>query len=80
MPNKLDTIHALSRLQKHIHELHDLRNTINAALAKVRADNLAQALTQKKHLKELKDRYAVLEQEITILPPLDAAEVLEPEF
>ena len=78
--NKLDTIHALSRLQKHISELHDLRNTINAALAKVRADNLAQALTQKKHLKELKDRYAVLEQEITILPPLDAAEVLEPEF
>ncbi|MDY6268606.1 MAG: sporulation-specific protein 15 [Selenomonadaceae bacterium] len=80
MENKLDTMRALARLKKHIGELHDLRNTINESLAKVRANNLAQALTQKKHLKELKERYAVLEQEITILPPLDAAEVLEPEF
>ena len=78
--NKIETMHALARLKRHIDELHALRNDMNAALARVTEQNLAQALTQKKHLKELKALYAQLEKEITVLPPMDAAEIMEPEF
>ena len=80
MENKIETMQALARLKRHIDELHDLRNTINTALAKVNESNLDQALTQKKHLKELKTLYGQLEKDITVLPPMDAAEIMEPEF
>ena len=80
MENKFETMQALARLKRHLDELHELRNTINAALAKVTEVNLDQALTQKKHLKELKALYAQLEKEITMLPPMDAADIMEPEF
>lgn len=71
---------ALARLKRHIDELHTLRNRINTALAKINETSLDQALTQKKHIKELKTLYAQLEKEITVLPPMDAAEIMEPEF
>ncbi len=48
IPNKLDEIAALQRLQKRVREIHTLREEINAHLAIVHADNISQALTQKK--------------------------------
>ncbi|WP_294157047.1 sporulation-specific protein 15 [uncultured Selenomonas sp.] len=80
MENKIETMQALARLKRHIDELHTLRNRINTSLAKINETSLDQALTQKKHLKELKTLYAQLEKEITVLPPMDAAEIMEPEF
>lgn len=80
MENQIEKMQQLARLKRHLDELHALRNTINEAFAKIHADNLARALTQKRHLKELKDLYAQLEKEISILPPMDAVEVMEPEF
>lgn len=80
IPNKLDEIAALQRLQKRVREIHTLREEINAHLAKVHADNLSQALTQKKRLKKLQDAYVELTKEVRCLPPADAVTVLEPEF
>jgi DNA repair exonuclease SbcCD ATPase subunit len=80
MSNKLDKIAALNRLQKRIKQIHALREEINAHLAKVHANNLSQALTQKKRLKKLQDAYVELTKEVRCLPPADAVTVLEPEF
>lgn len=73
-------LRALARLRRHIAEHHALRETINDGLSGIYGDNLFQALTQKKHLKKLRESYARLTQEVTCLPPLDQAAVLEPEF
>lgn len=78
--NKLDKIAALHRLQKRIQGIHALREEINTHLARVHADNLSQALTQKKRLKKLQNDYVELTKEVRCLPPADAVTVLEPEF
>lgn len=56
---------ATLRLQKQIADMHELRNTINAGLAKVNASNLSAALTQKKNLTALKKEYKKLEDELS---------------
>lgn len=73
-------LHALSRLKRRIAELHALRTSINAGLAGIRAENLSQALAQKKHLRHLKACYEQLTEDVSCLPPLDQATILEPEF
>ena len=73
-------LRALARLHRHIAEHHALRQTINAGLSVIHEENLFQALTQKKHLKKLKESYELLTQEVACLPPLDQAAVLKPEF
>ena len=79
--SKQQTLSILSRLRRHLHEAHELRNKINAGLAGITEQNLSQALGQKKRLKELKTLYAsIAEEAAAVLPPVDAATVLEPEF
>lgn len=70
----------ISTLQKRIRSMHALRDKINTALARVYDQNLDLALTQKKNLKRLSSEYDKLGQEVTCLPPLDAAQVLEDEY
>ena len=70
----------ISTLQKRIRSMHALRDKINTALARVYDQNLDLALTQKKNLKRLSSEYDKLDQEVTCLPPLDAAQVLEDEY
>lgn len=73
-------LHALSRLKRRVAELHALRTSINAGLAGIRAENLSQALAQKKHLRQLKACYERLTEDVSCLPQLDQATILEPEF
>ena len=53
---------------------------MNQAMARVTDQNLDLALTQKKSLKALSREYDQLTQEVSCLPPLDAAQVLEEEY
>ena len=67
-------------MQKRIRSMHDLRGKMNQAMARVTDQNLDLALTQKKSLKALSREYDQLTQEVSCLPPLDAAQVLEEEY
>ena len=77
MQDSAQMLHALSRLKRRVAEL---RTSINAGLAGIRAENLSQALAQKKHLRQLKACYERLTEDVSCLPPLDQATILEPEF
>ena len=70
----------ITTMQKRIRSMHDLRGRMNQALARVTDQNLDLALTQKKSLKALSREYDQLTQEVSCLPPLDAAQVLEEEY
>lgn len=70
----------ITAMQKRIRSMHDLRGRMNTALARVTDQNLDLALTQKKNLKALSRDYDQLTQEVSCLPPLDAAQVLEEEY
>ena len=70
----------ITTMQKRIRSMHDLRGKMNQALARVTDQNLDLALTQKKSLKALSREYDQLTQEVSCLPPLDAAQVLEEEY
>ena len=70
----------ITAMQKRIRSMHDLRGRMNQALARVTDQNLDLALTQKKSLKALSREYDKLTQEVSCLPPLDAAQVLEEEY
>ena len=70
----------ITTMQKRIRSMHDLRGKMNHALARVTDQNLDLALTQKKSLKALSREYDQLTQEVSCLPPLDAAQVLEEEY
>ena len=71
---------SITAMQKRIRSMHDLRGRMNTALARVTDQNLDLALTQKKSLKALSRDYDQLTQEVSCLPPLDAAQVLEEEY
>ena len=71
---------SITAMQKRIRSMHDLRGRMNTALARVTDQNLDLALTQKKNLKALSRDYDQLTQEVSCLPPLDAAQVLEEEY
>ena len=71
---------ALAQLQKRIQKMHALRDKMNAGLARVTEENLDLALTQKKNLRALSAEYDELAKEVSCLPPLDAASVLEEEY
>ena len=71
---------SITAMQKRIRSMHDLRGRMNTALARVTDQNLDLALTQKKNLKALSREYDQLTQEVSCLPPLDAAQVLEEEY
>lgn len=58
-------VKATIRLQKHIDAMHEIRDKINHSLAKVSADNLTLALTQKKNLSLLQKKYDELSGELT---------------
>ncbi|MDD6382523.1 sporulation-specific protein 15 [Mitsuokella sp.] len=70
----------LLALQKRIAAMHELRNEMNRALARVHADNLDLALTQKKNLRRLSSEYDKLSRDVRCLPPMDATAVLEDEY
>jgi hypothetical protein len=70
----------ITAMQKRIRSMHDLRGKMNQAMARVTDQNLDLALTQKKSLKALSREYDQLTQEVSCLPPLDAAQVLEEEY
>ena len=71
---------SITAMQKRIRSMHDLRGKMNQAMARVTDQNLDLALTQKKSLKALSREYDQLTQEVSCLPPLDAAQVLEEEY
>ena len=79
-PEQRRTGRALAQLQKRIQKMHALRDKMNAGLARVTEENLDLALTQKKNLRALSDEYDELAKEVSCLPPLDAASVLEEEY
>lgn len=70
----------LLALQKRIAVMHQLRNEMNHALARVNGSNLDLALTQKKNLRRLSSEYDKLSREVRCLPPMDATAVLEDEY
>ncbi|SFT49827.1 hypothetical protein SAMN02910356_00798 [Selenomonas sp. GACV-9] len=70
----------IQALQKRLRDMHAMRDTINRSLARVTADNLSLALTQKKNLKALSSEYDKLTKETGCLDPLDAAQILEEEY
>lgn len=71
---------SIQALQHRIRKMHEQRNTINQALARVTENNLSLALTQKKNLKALSDDYDQLTKEVRCLDALDAAQILEEEY
>ena len=79
-PEQRRTGRALAQLQKRIQKMHALRDKMNAGLARVTEENLDLALTQKKNLRALSAEYDELAKEVSCLPPLDAASVLEEEY
>ena len=79
-PEQRRTGRALAQLQKRIQKMHALRDKMNAGLARVTEENLDLALTQKKNLRALSAEYDELAKEVSCLPPLDAAAVLEDEY
>ena len=79
-PEQRRTGRALAQLQKRIQKMHALRDKMNAGLARVTEENLDLALTQKKNLRALSAEYDALAKEVSCLPPLDAASVLEEEY
>ena len=79
-PEQRRTGRALAQLQKRIQKMHALRDKMNAGLARVTEENLDLALTQKKTLRALSAEYDELAKEVSCLPPLDAASVLEEEY
>ena len=79
-PEQRRTGRARAQLQKRIQKMHALRDKMNAGLARVTEENLDLALTQKKNLRALSAEYDELAKEVSCLPPLDAASVLEEEY
>lgn len=71
---------SIQALQRRIRSMHEQRNAINQALARITENNLGLALTQKKKLKALSNDYDKLANEITVLDPFDAAQILEEEY
>ena len=70
----------IQALQRRIRSMHEQRDAINQALARVTENNLGLALTQKKKLKALSSDYDQLAKETGFLDPFDAAQILEEEY
>ena len=79
-PEQRQTGRALAQRVHLLDAFLELRDKMNAGLARVTEANLDLALTQKKNLRALSAEYDALAQEVHCLPPLDAAAVLEDEY